>query len=92
METAESLLPGTITPALNHPLIHSDPPLEGHTSQDGTILKTRLQRASKNRDIDRDLGETKVIHSLLKAHTVEQIKKNSPPIKGELDFGSSTLF
>lgn len=69
----EYLLP--ITPGLSHPSVHSDPPPEGHRSQTGILLQTRLHRFSKNRDTDRDLGEINVTHSLLK-HTVEQPVKD----------------
>lgn len=38
----EYLLP--ITPALSHPSVHSDPPPEGHMSQVGILLQTRLHK------------------------------------------------
>lgn len=60
----EYLLP--ITPGLSHPSVHSDPPPEGHRSQIGILLQTRLHRFSKTRDKDRDLGKRNVTHSLLK--------------------------
>lgn len=63
-----------VTSALSYPSVHSDPPPEGHSSQPGIRLQTRLtpQDPLNIETWTRDLGEMKVTHSLLKAHTVEQ--------------------